>query len=134
MKKTCKRKITYRIKELLRNKLNFISRFIFKLLDDQAFTLHCINGLGGRYMIFDWYIWFDLLRIIKYCTSLYIFDFLWLKMKKWSLEWFVWLKLDGFLCIFCTTKSTKQGKVWVLEDDTLKLISSCKKNMSDSFL
>ena len=134
MKTKYKGKITYRIKELLRNKLNFISRFIFKLLDDQAFTLHCINGLGGRYMIFDWYIWFDLLRIIKYCTSLYIFDFLWLKMKKWSLEWFVWLKLDGFLCIFCTTKSTKQGKVWVLEDDTLKLISSCKKNMSDSFL
>ena len=131
MKTKYKGKITYRIKELLRNKLNFISRFIFKSLDDQVFKLHCTNGLDGRYMIFDWYICFGLLRIIKYCTSLYIFDFLWWKMKKWSLEWFVWLKLDGFLCIFCTTKSTKQGKVWVLEDDTPKLISSCK---TDSFL
>ena len=86
MKKTCKRKITYRIKELLRNKLNFISRFIFKLLDDQSFTLHCINGLDCKYT--------------RYLIALFIssvISFCMIKNEKMYACWFEWLKMDGFL-------------------------------------
>ena len=138
MKKTCKRKITYRIKELLRNKLNFISRFIFKLLDDQSFTLHCINGLDYKYTRYQislylyTHIYVYMLRPIKYCIIFsylfyQLFHFVWLKMKKWTLAGLNDWKWMVFCCIFRTMKSTKQGKVFVLEDDTPKLISSCKK-------
>ena len=82
MKKTCKRKITYRIKELLRNKLNFISRFIFKLLDDQSLKLHCINGLDYKYT-----------GIRLFYTHIFrphqLFHFVWLKMNKCSLVWMI---------------------------------------------
>ena len=86
MKKTCKRKITYRIKELLRNKLNFISRFIFKLLDDQSFTLHCINGLDCKYTRY---------QIALFISS--VISFCMIKNEKMYACWFEWLKMDGFL-------------------------------------
>ena len=132
MKKTCKRKITYRIKELLRNKLNFISRFIFKLLDDQSVTLHCINGLDCKYTRYS--VPTTNLSCIIFYSFHQLFHFVWLKMKKCTLAGLNDWKWMVFCCIFRTMKSTKQGKVFVLEDDTPKLISSCKKNMSDSFL
>ena len=131
MKTKYKGKITYRIKELLRNKLNFISRFIFKLLDDQSFTLHCINGLDYKYTRYQislylyTHIYVYMFRPIYFISYFILYDWKWKngRLLVWMIEngWF-------FAAYFVRWNRPNKGKYLYLKTIHQNLYRPAKKH------